>query len=463
MSRGRALDPAILGAYDIRGIVGETLTEADMEAIGRGFATLARACAGAGGPPLICVGRDGRLSSAALEAGLIEGLTAAGADVLRIGMGPTPMLYFAVHERRAVGGMMVTGSHNPPAYNGVKMMLGGLPFFGEDIARLAQTVAEGAFAAGAGRAEEVALDGAYVARLLADAGDGDFTVAWDAGNGAAGAVLGALTQGLPGRHVLLNVEVDGTFPAHHPDPTVPENLAQLIETVRAERCDLGIAFDGDGDRIGVVDGSGAILWGDQLVALLAREVLRARPGATVIGDVKASRVLFDEVARLGGEPLMWRTGHAPIKAKMVETGAPLAGEMSGHIFFADRYLGFDDALYAAIRLLRLIAGEWRSLAALRAELPQRVSTPEIRFACADDRKFRIPEEVRDRLRAAGLPFSDIDGVRAETPEGWWLLRASNTEAALVARCEAGDEAALERLKDDLAAQLRASGVALPDP
>ncbi len=461
MSRGRALDPAILGAYDIRGIVGETLTEADMEAIGRGFATLARA--GAGGPPLICVGRDGRLSSAALEAGLVEGLTAAGADVLRIGMGPSPMLYFAVHERRAVGGMMVTGSHNPPAYNGVKMMLGGLPFFGEDIARLAQTVAEGAFAAGAGGAEEVALDGAYVARLLADAGEGDFTVAWDAGNGAAGAVLGALTQGLPGRHVLLNAEVDGTFPAHHPDPTVAENLAQLIETVRAERCDLGIAFDGDGDRIGVVDGSGAILWGDQLVALLAREVLRARPGATVIGDVKASRVLFDEVARLGGEPLMWRTGHAPIKAKMVETGAPLAGEMSGHIFFADRYLGFDDALYAAVRLLRLIAGEGRSLAALRAELPQRVSTPEIRFACADDRKFRIPEEIRHRLRAAGLPFSDIDGVRAETPEGWWLLRASNTESALVARCEAGDAAALERLKDDLASQLRASGVALPDP
>ena len=463
MSRGRALDPAILGAYDIRGIVGETLTEADMEAIGRGFATLARARAGAGTPPLICVGRDGRLSSAALEAGLVEGLTAAGADVLRTGMGPTPMLYFAVHERRAVGGMMVTGSHNPPAYNGVKMMLGGLPFFGDDIARLAQTVAEGAFAAGAGRVEEVALDGAYVARLLADAGDGDFTVAWDAGNGATGAVLGALTQGLPGRHVLLNAEVDGTFPAHHPDPTVAENLARLIETVRAERCDLGIAFDGDGDRIGVVDGEGAILWGDQLVALLAREVLRERPGATVIGDVKASRVLFDEVARLGGSPLMWRTGHAPIKAKMAEIGAPLAGEMSGHIFFADRYLGFDDALYAAVRLLRLIAGEGRSLAALRAELPQRVSTPEIRFACADDRKFRIPGEIRDRLRAAGLPFSDIDGVRAETPEGWWLLRASNTESALVARCEAGDEATLGRLKDDLAAQLRASGVALPDP
>jgi len=461
MSRGRALDPSILGAYDIRGIVGETLTEAAMAAIGRGFATIARARAGAEGPPLICVGRDGRPSSAALEANLVEGLTAAGADVLRIGMGPTPMLYFAVHERGADGGMMVTGSHNPPAYNGVKMMLGGLPFFGEDIAWLAQTVAEGAFAAGAGRAGDAALDDAYVARLLADAGAGALRVAWDAGNGAAGAVLGALTAGLPGRHVLLNAEVDGTFPAHHPDPTVAENLAQLIGTVRAEGCDLGIAFDGDGDRIGVVDGSGAILWGDQLVALFAREVLRARPGATVIGDVKASRVLFDEIARLGGAPLMWRTGHAPIKAKMAETGAPLAGEMSGHIFFADRYYGFDDALYAAIRLLRLVADEGRPLAALRAGLPQRVSTPEIRFACADARKFRIPGEIGERLRAAGLPFSDIDGVRAETPEGWWLLRASNTQPMLVARCEAENEAALERLKDDLAAQLRASGVALP--
>ena len=214
-------------------------------------------------------------------------------------------------------------------------------------------------------------------------------------------MLGALVSDLPGRHILLNDAVDGTFPAHHPDPTVPENLAQLIETVRAERCDLGIAFDGDGDRIGVVDGAGAILWGDQLVALLAREVLRERPGSTVIGDVKASRVLFDEIARLGGTPLMWRTGHAPIKAKMAECGAPLAGEMSGHIFFADRYLGFDDALYAALRLLKLVAGEGRSLAALRAELPQPVSTPEVRFPCPDERKFRVADEIRKPAHGCG--------------------------------------------------------------
>ena len=463
MSRGRALDPAILGAYDIRGIVGETLTGADIAAIGRGFATIARRRLTSDRPPLICVGRDGRLSSPDLEAHLVEGLTAAGADVLRIGMGPTPMLYFAVHERQSDGGMMITGSHNPPAYNGVKMVLGGRPFFGPDIEALAQTVATGsAYAGAAGGEGEADLAGPYVARLLAEAVEAAFTVAWDAGNGAAGAVLARLTDGLPGRHILLNAAVDGTFPAHHPDPTVPENLTQLIDTVRAERCDLGIAFDGDGDRIGVVDETGEILWGDQLVALLAREVLRERPGATVIGDVKASRILFDEIARLGGTPLMWRSGHAPIKAKMAEVSAPLAGEMSGHIFFADRYYGFDDALYAALRLLRLVAGEGRSLAALRAELPCPVSTPEVRFHCLDARKFQVADEIGARLSAAGAQFTGIDGVRAESEDGWWLLRASNTQPMLVARCEGADEAALRRLKDDLAHQLRSSGIEPPD-
>ncbi len=463
MSGARTLDPAILGAYDIRGIVGETLTGADMAAIGRGFATIARRRQATDRPPLICVGRDGRLSSPDLEDHLVEGLTDAGADVLRIGTGPTPMLYFAVHERQSDGGMMVTGSHNPPDYNGVKMVLGRRPFFGPDIEELARTVAAGSDHAGStGKVADADLATPYVARLLTEAVKTPLAVAWDAGNGAAGAVLGALTDGLSGRHILLNAEVDGTFPAHHPDPTVAENLAQLIDMVRAERCDLGIAFDGDGDRIGVVDETGAILWGDQLVALLAREVLRERPGATVIGDVKASRVLFDEIARLGGRPLMWRTGHAPIKAKMAEIGAPLAGEMSGHVFFADRYYGFDDAIYAALRLLRLIAGEGRSLAALRAELPCPVSTPEVRFPCPDARKFRVADEIRERLSAAGARFTGIDGVRAESTDGWWLLRASNTQPMLVARCEAADQAALRRLKDDLALQLRASGVEPPD-
>ena len=466
MSGGHALDAAILGAYDIRGVVGETLTAADMRAVGQGFATITRRRTAVGRAPLICVGRDGRLSSPDLEAHLIEGLTSAGADVLRIGICPTPMLYFAVHERRSDGGVMVTGSHNPPDYNGVKMVLGGRPFYGTDIEELGRIVAasdalEGG-AGGVGRVTDADLASTYVARLLVEAGKGSFTVAWDAGNGAAGVVLDALVAGLPGRHILLNAVVDGTFPAHHPDPTVPENLTQLMETVRTEHCDLGIALDGDGDRIGVVDGEGGILWGDQLVALLAREVLRDRPGATVIGDVKASRVLFDEIARLGGTPLMWRTGHAPIKAKMAELGAPLAGEMSGHIFFADRYYGFDDALYAALRLLRLIADEGRSLAALGAELPRRVSTPEVRFGCPDERKFCIVDEIRARLGAAGATFSAIDGVRTETEDGWWLLRASNTQPMLVARCEGRDAAAVRSLKDDLVLHLRSCGIDPPD-
>ena len=462
MSAARTLDRSILGEYDIRGIVGETLTGADMEAIGRAFATVARRHAPGGRAPTICVGRDGRLSSEALETRLVAGLRGGGAAALRIGVGPTPMLYFAVHERQGDGGLMVTGSHNPPAYNGVKMMLGRRPFYGDDILELAGIAAAGAFAAGAGGVTEVDLASDYVARLLRDAGAGDLAVAWDAGNGAAGAVLRALAAGLPGRHVLLNAEIDGTFPAHHPDPTVPENLVQLIDAVRSERCDLGIAFDGDGDRIGVVDGNGEILWGDQLLALLAREVLRERPGATVIGDVKASQVLFDEIARLGGTPLMWATGHSVIKAKMTALGAPLAGEMSGHIFFADRYYGFDDALYAGVRLLRLIAAEGRSLAALRATLPSCVSTPEMRFDCPHERKFAVADEIRARLEAAGEPFDGVDGVRVRTDDGWWLLRASNTQPALVARCEAEDEAALARLKRRLAAALRACGVDPPD-
>jgi len=302
----------------------------------------------------------------------------------------------------------------------------------------------------------------YVARLLRDYdGARPLHVAWDAGNGATGEALRRLTAKLPGRHVLLNETIDGRFPAHHPDPTEPKNLVQLQQAVIAQGCDLGIAFDGDGDRIGVVDGKGRILWGDQFMVVLAGDVLRTRPGATIIADVKASQVLFDEIARLGGSPLMWRTGHSLIKTKMAETGAPLAGEMSGHIFYADRYYGYDDALYAAVRLLGILGRGSDSLAALRDRLPAVVNTPELRFPCADTRKFAVIAEVRERLQRAGADLSDIDGVRVRTGDGWWLLRASNTQDVLVARAEAKDEAGLLRLKGLLAAQLTASGIAPP--
>ena len=270
-----------------------------------------------------------------------------------------------------------------------------------------------------------------------------------------------LTKALPGRHVLLNETIDGRFPAHHPDPTDPHTLVQLQQAVTREGCDLGIAFDGDGDRIGVVDGRGRILWGDQFMVILAEDVIRTCPGATIIADVKASQLLFDEIARLGGTPLMWRTGHSLIKAKMAEIGAPLAGEMSGHIFFADRYYGYDDALYAAVRLLSVLARGGESLAELRDRLPAVVNTPELRFPCADTRKFAVIAEVRERLERAGAEMAAIDGVRVKTADGWWLLRASNTQAVLVARAEAKDEAGLKRLKGLLGEQLRASGVEPP--
>ena len=314
-----------------------------------------------------------------------------------------------------------------------------------------------------GAGEDRPVLDAYVDRIAGDFdGDRPLKVAWDAGNGSAGDAMRMLCARLPGTHVLLNAEIDGRFPAHHPDPSVPDNLAQLIATVTAEGCELGIAFDGDGDRIGIVDGTGRILWGDQILMLLARDVLASHPGATVIADVKASQFLFDEIARLGGVPLMWRTGHSLIKSRMAETGALLAGEMSGHIFIADRYFGYDDAIYAAVRLLGFLSRSRATLAEIRDRLPSAIATPELRFRCDDARKFAVVEEIRRRLREEGAEMSEVDGVRVRTDDGWWLLRASNTEDALVARCEAADDAGLDRLKASLRHQLDKSGLDAPD-
>jgi len=458
MTDAHRFDPTVLREYDIRGIVGRTLSAADARAVGRGFGT---AVVRAGGRT-VALGRDGRVSSPEFGRAVGEGLAACGLQVIDVGLGPTPMLYFAARHYGYDAGIMVTGSHNPADYNGFKMMLGKASFWGKDIQALGGRAAAGDYAAGKGMVLPRAVQDDYVARLARDFRGGKaLTVAWDAGNGAAGAVMTALTARLPGRHILLNAEIDGSFPAHHPDPTVPENLEQLQAAVRANAADVGIAFDGDGDRIGVVDGQGRILWGDQILALLARDVLAARPGATIIADVKASQVLFDEVKRLGGQPLMWRTGHSIIKTKMAETGAPLAGEMSGHVFFADTWYGFDDALYAAVRFLSYLSRAPQSLAQLRDALPQAINTPELRFPCREDRKFAVVDEVKARLEQAGARFSDVDGVRVTTPDGWWLLRASNTQDVLVARCEAKDAGGLDRLRAALAAQVTASQVPLP--
>jgi len=455
---GHRFEPTILREYDIRGIVDETLSIEDARAIGRAFGTMVVEQGG----KTVCVGYDGRLSSPAFEEAVVEGLVACGLTAVRIGLGPTPMLYYAVNVVPADAGLMISGSHNPPEYNGFKMMMGKGPFYGDDIHRLGVIAGEGAYASGDGKSIEKPVFDDYVARLAQDyVGGKELKVAWDAGNGSAGDAMAALTKILPGEHILLNEEIDGMFPNHHPDPTLPECLEQLQEVVRSEGCDLGFAFDGDGDRIGAIDSQGRILWGDQIMVLLSADVLASHPGATIIADVKASKTLFDEVAKMGGKPLMWRTGHSLIKAKMAEIKSPLAGEMSGHIFFADKYYGFDDGLYAAVRLLGYVSRQESSLAEIRDSLPQPVNTPELRFPCDDTRKFSVVTEVAARLKEAGADVIDVDGVRVNTRDGWWLLRASNTQDVLVARCEADDEAGLGRLRDALVEQLVASGIEPP--
>jgi len=457
---GHRFDPTILREYDIRGVVGKTLSSADAQAIGRAYAV----ALGEAGGGRVAVGYDGRLTSPELEAALVDGLVTEGAEVVRIGRGPTPMLYYAAATLGVDGGVMVTGSHNPPDHNGFKFVFQGKPFYGAAIRRLGEiALALDAPQQRRGRFTDLAIRNDYVARLARDYdGARPLTVAWDAGNGATGEVMQALTARLPGRHILLNETIDGTFPAHHPDPTIPENLVQLQQAVAREQCALGVAFDGDGDRIGVVDGRGRILWGDQLMVVLARDVLARHPGAPIIADVKASQVLFDEIARMGGRPVMAATGHSLIKAKLAETRAPLAGEMSGHIFFADGYYGFDDAVYVAVRLLGVLSRSPESLAELGDRLPAVVNTPELRFPCDETRKFEVVHEVRERLRKAQAEMTDIDGVRVRTADGWWLLRASNTQAVLVARAESTTKDGLARLKAVLAAELAASGVTLPE-
>ncbi len=467
--------PSILRAYDIRGIYDQTLFDKDAFFVGKSFGSfLAKS-----EQQRVVVACDGRLSSPALKAQLIKGLIESGMHVIDVGMGPTPMLYFAVHHLSCDAGIMVTGSHNPGHHNGFKMMLLERPFFGDDILGLAKITEAGKFSESEdGSFEKCHIQDDYVNRVLEDCPLAKsesnlldeidqfmprkkLKIAWDAGNGAAGEVMKQISKRIYAEHILLFEEIDGTFPNHHPDPTVPSNLQDLIKTVREESCDLGIAFDGDGDRIGVVDDEGEILWGDQLLVFFAREILAEKPGATIIADVKASNVLFDEVKKAGGVPLMWKTGHSLIKAKMKETKAPLAGEMSGHIFFADKYYGFDDALYAAIRIINIVEQSEVSLSTLRKALPQTFSTPEIRIECSDEKKFQIIEELKKNLQKSGVIFNDVDGIRAIEKNGWWLIRASNTQSVLVSRAEADSQEGLAELKNSLKKQLESCQVTLP--
>ncbi len=450
----RSLNPKILREYDIRGKVGVDLGEEDAYLIGRAFASELKSRSGKS----VVLGRDGRLSSSSLEEAVLKGLLESGVDVVKIGLGPTPMTYFAHYHLKTDAALMITGSHNPGDTNGFKMMILQKSFFGADIQKLGKRIEAADFISGRGSVREAFVKDAYKEYLLAayqhyGIEEIRASIVWDPGNGATGEVLQNLLKVLPGYHTLINEAVDGTFPAHHPDPTVAENLVQLIDQVKEKNADLGIAFDGDGDRIGLVDGQGHIIWGDQLMMLLSEDVLKSNPGATIIADVKASQVLFDHIKSLGGVPLMWRTGHSLIKSKMAETKSPLAGEMSGHIFFADRHFGYDDALYAAMRLLGILRKKNLSLSDWYASIPHPYNTPEIRIECEGHDKFKVVDDVKKSLKKLGASFDDTDGVRVSSAHGWWLLRASNTQEVLVARLEALAEEGLLHLREELSCHL----------
>jgi len=459
---GHRFDPSLLREYDMRGVWGETLGPCDAWAVGRSFAEVVRR----NGGHRVAVGYDGRLSSPALEAALVAGLTEGGMTVRRIGLSPTPLLYYAVASAEDVhGGIEITGSHNPKDHNGFKLDLGGQPFFGQDIVELGRIAAAGEWGQNLapGGIEVVDLAGAYVARILHaldgidPAGLEHLRIGWDAGNGAAGPLIEALVPHLPGKHSLFFTDVDGHFPNHHPDPTEAENLRDLIGAVAAGKIDIGFAFDGDGDRLGVVDGRGRVLWGDQILTILAQDLLQRRPGARIMADVKSSQTLFDAIDAQGGEALMAPTGHSLIKSGMKQSGAVLAGEMTGHLFFADAYYGYDDALYGALRLIAASARIGASLTDLRDAMPETHVTPDLRFAVPGD-PFAVIAGITASLRAEGVAFDATDGARVTTPDGWWLLRASNTQALLTARAESLTAAGLDRLLAQLDARLASEGV-----
>lgn len=454
-------DPSLFRAYDIRGVVGETLHEADFTAIGHAFASHVAEHAQCR-TPMIVVMYDGRLSSPGLAEAMIEGMQRGGAHVLDGGLGPTPMCYFAAHHLKADAAVMITGSHNPSNHNGAKFVCDGKPFFGEALAGLRTRLEQGQLLHSRGQREEIKIRDEYIDCLERSLGESHalnkLAIAWDAGNGAAGVVIEDLLKDTGGNHTGLFLETDGHFPNHHPDPADPHNLVALQEAVKVQQCALGVAFDGDGDRMGAVDELGRVIAPDHLLMLFAFDILSRHKGATIIADVKTSDMFFELVKKHGGVPLMWKTGHAHIKMKMPEVNAQFAGEASGHLFFADEYYGYDDGIYAALRLARIVAEAEQPLSAMIDALPKLYASEELRIDCPDDRKFDVIAHVATELSQQGGTVNMLDGVRVSTPDGWWLLRASNTQPALVARAEGRDEAATQRLLATLQYLLNAQGV-----
>jgi len=452
------LKPTIFREYDIRGIADSELLSPDIELLGRGLGTYLKRRSGGS---QINVGRDCRLSSSRLRDALVKGLLDAGCDVADIGVAPTPVLYYSAHHWKADGAIMITGSHNPPEYNGFKSVCGSDTLHGEAIQQVRRLIDAQDFERGSGQLASIDAVTPYVDEIAAQFHfDRRIKIVADAGNGTAGPVIHRIFQKVDVDATELFFEMDGHFPNHHPDPTVPANLSALIEKVKETGAELGIAFDGDSDRIGAVDERGEVVYGDLLLLIYAREVLTRKPGATFIGEVKCSQVMYDQLNQLGGNAIMFKTGHSLIKAKMKEEHAELAGEMSGHMFFSDRYHGYDDALYAACRLIEIVAKSGRPLSAQLEGVPHMVSTPEIRIDCPDDLKFAVVERVAEHFKKIRKTV-DIDGVRVIFPEGWGLLRASNTQPVLVMRFEAATSALLKQYQNEVEQALEEAKLQVP--
>ncbi len=457
MQKSHQFSPVILREYDIRGQIGKNLFPDDAYALGLSFGTYIKRKGG----DRICVGYDGRKSSVNLKEALIKGIGETGINVDIVGLGPSPMLYFAVKDRMCSAGIMITGSHNPPDYNGFKMLTLKGPVFGQEIQKIGEIAAKGDYVLGNGKIREIDVKDNYIKRLSKSLSPSSkkLKIAWDAGNGAAGEVLRMLVKKIPHEHILLFDEIDGNFPNHHPDPTVDKNLEDLQKAVIENGCDIGIAFDGDADRIGVVDEKGSIIRCDIMIALYAEEVLNMYEGAPIIGDVKCSQVMYDRISALGGNVIMWNTGHSLIKSKMIEEHAPLAGELSGHIFFNDKFYGFDDALYNAIRLINIMINKDKKLSEITSDIPKVFNTPEIRFEVEEDKKFDIVDKIKEKVRKIDdLSINDIDGIRVSNQYGWWLLRASNTQNVLVVRAEANNKNNLQILKEQITKLLASENI-----
>jgi phosphomannomutase/phosphoglucomutase len=436
------LKQSIFREYDIRGIADEELLDQDVELLGKSLATYLIRHSG----HTICLGRDCRLSGTRVHDALLKGLQAAGANVLDIGVVPTPVLYYSAVHFKADGAVMITGSHNPPEYNGLKTVCGAGTLHGEQIQQVYKLIQDADFESGAGTVKELDAVTPYVDEIAAQFHfDRKVKVVLDAGNGTAGPVAHRLMKKLNVDVTELFYEMDGHFPNHHPDPTVLENLKHLQAAVKESKAELGIAFDGDSDRIGAVDENGDVVYGDMLLLVFGREILTRKPGSTFIGEVKCSQIMYDKLKELGGNAIMFKTGHSLIKAKMKDEHAELAGEMSGHMFFADRYYGFDDALYAACRLLEIVSKSGQPLSAQLSGIPKLVSTPELRVDCPDDKKFPVVERVAALVRK-NYTVVDVDGVRVPFEEGWGLVRASNTQPVLVMRFEATSEGLLKKYR-----------------